>query len=163
MEPTKILTWKSVKRIQKLQVVGHHEPILPQCEPCLGEQIKTPSIELCHNLAKSTELGRWNHHFWIHHLPSLGIPWNPTAFQDPRSVTKNAASRLGDLMARRKDASTIGVRIGLRRRRWVGATDQRLRGTSLRAVVGAPSIVNGLYHIKTPPQLHQVPSCWKSI
>lgn len=32
------------------------------------------------------------------------------------SVTKNAASRLGDLMARRKDASTIGVRIGLRQR-----------------------------------------------
>ncbi|CAK9068175.1 Iron-sulfur cluster assembly 1 homolog [Durusdinium trenchii] len=32
------------------------------------------------------------------------------------SVTKSAASRLGDLMARRNDPGTIGVRIGLRQR-----------------------------------------------
>ena len=37
-----------------------------------------------------------------------------------RSVTQSAASRLGDLMARRNDASTIGVRIGLRRPRSFG-------------------------------------------
>lgn len=37
-----------------------------------------------------------------------------------RSVTQSAASRLGDLMARRNDAITIGVRIGLRRPRSFG-------------------------------------------
>jgi hypothetical protein len=146
MEPTKILTWKSVKRIQKLQVVGHDEPILAQCEPCLGEQIKTPSIELCHNLAKSTELGRWitisefiTFPAWESHFESNRLKKGPSP-RTPR-VAWAIWWREGRMPAPLVCALAWGVRAEHRGRRWVGdglETDQRQRGTSKRGS-GSPT------------------------
>lgn len=54
-------------------------------------------------------------------------------------MTQSAASRLGDLMARRNDASTIGVRIGLRRPRSFGGV--MVDGSRLAMVFVACGVV----------------------
>ena len=147
MEPTKILTWKSVKRIQELQVVGHDEPILAQCEPCLGEQIKTPSVELCRKLNPQNLLDEitisefitfpaWESHFESNRLKKGPSPRTPRVAWAIWWREGRMPAPLVCALAWGGDGQNIGAGDGLEMG-W-RSTEKSASAVQASAVVGAP-------------------------